>query len=570
MSGTNAHVILADPPAAASVAEGERGTARAAGEPAAAAGGTVLAAGPVAWVVSGKTAAALAGQAGRLADLAVSRPGLDPADVAWSLATTRSRFEHRAVVTGTGRDELAAGLTALAAGEPASNVVSGALPPGGDPGETVFAFPGQGGQWAGMGVELAKASPVFAARLAECSSALEPLTGWRVEEMLADTSALERVEVVQPVLWAVMVSLAAVWEAAGVTPAAVVGHSQGEIAAAVVSGILSLEDAARVVALRSRAMRALAGKGGMASLSLPVDAVRERIAAWPGRLSVAAVNSPAATVVSGDPAAIELLVGSCKRDGVRARVLQADCAGHGPQVEALKAEVIAALDGIAPGPARVPMVSAMTGKWLDGPELDAAYWYASMRAPVEFERSVRVLAESGHRVFIEISTYPVLAAAILQTAGGAVVIGTLRKGDGGAGRMLTSLGQAHVAGVGVDWARVLPAGRLVELPTYAFQHQHFWPRPSAAAVAGGDGDGAEARFWAAVEDGDVSRLADALAVDSQRPFSEVVPALASWRHRERAESALARWRYQVTWVPVASAGAARLARPVAAAGPRRA
>jgi acyl transferase domain-containing protein len=563
MSGTNAHVILADPPAEVSLSEGERGAAEGAEEPAAVAGGSVLTAGPVAWVVSGKTAAALAGQAGRLADLAASRPGLDPADVAWSLATTRSTFEHRAVVTGTGRDELVAGLAALAAGKPASNVVSGALPPGGDPGQTVFVFPGQGTQWAGMGVELAQASPVFAARLAECSSALEPLTGWRVEEMLANTSALERVEVVQPVLWAVMVSLAAVWEAAGVTPAAVAGHSQGEIAASVVAGILSLEDAARVVALRSRSMRALAGKGGMASLALPADAVRERIAAWPGRLSVAAVNSPGTTVVSGDPAAIELLVEACKRDGVRTLILLADCAGHGPQVEALEAEVIAALDGIVPGPARVPMVSAMTGKWLDGPELDAAYWYASMRAPVEFERSVRVLAESGHLTFIEVSPHPVLAGVVTETERRAVVTGTLRNGRGGAGRLLASLGQAHVAGVRVDWATVLPAGRMAELPTYAFQHQHFWPRPSAAPVVGGDGAaaGAEASFWAAVEDGDVSGLADVLAVDRQRPFSEVVPALASWRHRERAESTLASWRYQVTWAPVASSGAARLAGP---------
>jgi acyl transferase domain-containing protein/acyl carrier protein len=240
-------------------------------------------------------------------------------------------------------------------------------------------------------------------------------------------------------------------------------------------------------------------------------------------------------------------------------MLPVDYASHGPQVDTIRDEVLHLLDGVTPHQARVPMVSAMTGKWLDGPELDAAYWYASLRAPVEFERSVRVLADSGHRVFVEISPHPVLAAAVTETEDGAVVTGTLRRDDGGAGRLLASLGQAHVAGAGVDWARVLPAGRMVELPTYAFQRQHFWPRPAATAVAGGDGAAAEARFWAAVEGGDVSGLADALAVDKQRPFNEVVPALASWRHRERAESALARWRYQVTWVPVAGPGPARLA-----------
>ena len=258
--------------------------------------------GVVPWVVSGRTAEALRAQAGRLAAWAAARPELEPADVGWSLAATRSMLEHRAVVTGRDRRELAAGLAAVAAGEPAASAVCGVVPAR-PAGKVVFVFPGQGGQWAGMGRELAEHSPVFAARLAECGPALAPFADWDLGEVLAGSS-LDRVDVVQPALWAVMVSLAAVWQAAGVRPDAVVGHSQGEIAAAVVAGVLSLEDAAKVVALRSRALRALAGRGGMLSVAEPADRVRERIARWGERLAVAAVNGPAATVVSGEPAAL--------------------------------------------------------------------------------------------------------------------------------------------------------------------------------------------------------------------------------------------------------------------------
>ena len=199
---------------------------------------------------------------------------LDPVDVGWSLAVTRAVFEHRAVVIGAGRAELAAGLAAVAAGEPAAGVVTGVA---GVPGRVVFVFPGQGGQWAGMGRELAASCPVFAARLAECGAALAPHVDWDLDEVLA--SGLDRADVVQPALWAVMVSLAAAWQAAGVTPDAVAGHSQGEIAAATVAGILSLDDAATVVALRSRALLGLAGRGGMVSVAEPAAAVRDRIAA---------------------------------------------------------------------------------------------------------------------------------------------------------------------------------------------------------------------------------------------------------------------------------------------------
>jgi candicidin polyketide synthase FscE len=572
-SGTNAHAIIEEAFAETGPAFAETGPAFAETGPAFAETGPAFADGPAralvdgavaAWPVSGRTPVGLAGQAARLADWVTDHPGLEPADVGWSLATTRSALEHRAVVTGARRDELTAGLAAAAAGEPRAGLVTGVAGAGGA-GRVVFVFPGQGGQWAGMGRELAARCPVFAARLAECATALTPYVDWSLEDVLAgagEAPELMAADVVQPALWAVMVSLAAAWEAAGVVPDVVAGHSQGEIAAATVAGILSLDDAARVVALRSRALLRLAGRGGMVSVAEPAEAVRQRLAPWGERVSVAAVNGPAATVVSGEPGALAELIAACDRAGLRARQVPVDYASHGPQVAEIQGEITAALAGITPRPARIPMISAMTGEWLDGPEAGAGYWYDSLRAPVEFDRAVRVLAGAGHRVFIEVSPHPVLTAAVTETVEDAVtgvtpvVTGTLRRDDGGPDRFLISLAEAYVRGIGVDWAAVLGGGQRVELPTYAFQRQRFWPEPvltADRAVAGGDGAGslAEARFWAAVEGTDVSGLAAALAVDERARLDQVLPAMAAWRRREQGESATASWRYRVVWVPVA-------------------
>ncbi|HEY1968364.1 MAG TPA: type I polyketide synthase, partial [Pseudonocardia sp.] len=469
-SGTNAHVILEEAPAA------EPDTDDLADLVARDEAVRVLSGPATAWLLSARAAAGLTAQAEQLSELISARATLDPVDVAWSLATTRSMFEHRAVLVGPGRDELAAGVTALAAGEPAPGLVSGVVPAGGPAGRVVFVFPGQGSQWVGMGRELAASSPVFAARLAECGQALAPYLDWPVDEALAGAPDLDRVDVVQPMLWAIMVSLAAVWEAAGVRPDAVVGHSQGEIAAAVVAGSLSLEDGAKVVALRSRALTALSGRGGMLSLAEPADAVQARIAAWRGRISVAAVNGPAATVVSGEPGALAELFAAGERDGVRARMLPVDYASHGPQVDAIRNEVLALLETVAPRAGTVPMVSAMTGEFLAGPELDAEYWYASLRSTVEFSRAVDVLGTEGYRVFVEVSPHPVLTTAVSATREDAVVAGTLRRDDGGPCRLLASLAEVHVQGVAVDWPAVLSTGRRVDLPTYAFQRQRYWPR----------------------------------------------------------------------------------------------
>ncbi|MFJ2581037.1 SDR family NAD(P)-dependent oxidoreductase [Kitasatospora aureofaciens] len=486
ISGTNAHVLLEEAPPAEDGAEKV--------EPAA--GPLVVEPGGAeAWVVSGRSAQGLTAQAERLHDWVTARPESAPAEVAWSLATTRSVFEHRAVVVGTDRAELVSGLQSFAAGVPAGSVVSGVARPGA---RVVFAFAGQGSQWVGMGQELAQSSPVFAARLAECEAALAPYVDWSLSEVLAGAPGapeMKAADVVQPALWAVMVSLAAVWEAAGVTPDAVVGHSQGEIAAATVAGMLSIEDGARVVALRSQSLKVLAGLGGMLSVSRSAAAVEERLPRWGDRLSLAAVNGPAVVVVSGEPEALEELKAELEAEGVRARMVAVDYASHSAQVDRLEEEITSVLAGIAPRRGRVPMVSAMTGETLTGEELDAAYWYGSLRATVHYDRAVRTLAGQGHQLFVEVTPHPVLMGAmndtleeVAQEAGPgitpAAVCGTLRRDEGGATRLITSLAEAFVHGAAVNWTSVLPAAERIELPTYAFQHERFWPRAAGPATGG--------------------------------------------------------------------------------------
>ncbi len=251
------------------------------------------------WVLSGSSAQALAAQAGELHDHVTRHPELGAGDLGFSLGTTRSQLRHRAAVLGATRDELRAGLRALARGEPAPAVIRGTAVTG----TTAFVFPGQGSQWPGMALDLLESLPVFRARMADCADALAPFTDWGLLPVLRGepgTPPLARVDVVQPALFAIMVSLAAAWQAAGVEPGAVVGHSQGEIAAACVAGGLSLDDAAKIVALRSLALGELAGTGAMASVPLPADEVRQRLDdSADGSIEIAAVNGTRSTTVAG-------------------------------------------------------------------------------------------------------------------------------------------------------------------------------------------------------------------------------------------------------------------------------
>ena len=476
VSGTNAHVILEEAPAA-ELSEIP--------DPADPADPRPLPVTPV--LLSARGEAALRAQADRLRGFLIAQPEVSLADAGFSLATTRAQLEHRAAVVAADRGALLTGLAALAAGDPAADVVQGLA----GNGRTVFVFPGQGAQWAGMAAGLLDSSPVFAAEVAACGAALSRYTDWSLEDVLrgaAGAPPLERVDVVQPALFAVMAGLAALWRSFGVEPAAVVGHSQGEIAAAYVAGGLSLDDAARVVALRSKLIgQRLAGAAAMVSVALPTAQVAKQIEPYTGRVSVAAVNGPAAVVVSGDPVALDELLARWEADEVRAKRVPVDYASHSAQVEEIRAELLDLLAPVAPRAGQVPFYSAAEGRFVGTEMLGAEYWYRNLRGQVGFEPAVRALADGGTGCFIEVSPHPVLSMAVQETVaavdGGdrVAVVGSLRRDEGGPERFALSLAEAYAAGVSVDW-RAYYAGsgaRRVDLPTYAFQRQRYWPVPGA-------------------------------------------------------------------------------------------
>ncbi|CAM5658204.1 SDR family NAD(P)-dependent oxidoreductase OS=Streptomyces tendae OX=1932 GN=GUR47_30605 PE=4 SV=1 [Streptomyces tendae] len=532
VSGTNAHVVLEQFP--------EETAAEA--EPDPATGPPV-----VPWVVSGRSADGLRGQAARLLTAVADDGGPHLRDVAWSLVSTRAAFEDRAVVTGGSREELVAGLGALSRGESAPGVVKGTASAAA--GRAVFVLPGQGTQWAGMAVELLDSSPVFAERMGACGRELAVLVDWDLEDVLRRTPGaptLDRVDVVQPVSWAVMVSLAELWRSHGVEPAAVVGHSQGEIAAACVAGALSLADGARVVALRSQAIATgLAGGGGMVSVAQAPADVEARLARYPGRLELAALNGPASVVVAGDPDALDELLAECEAEGVRARRIAVDYASHTWHVERIEDELSRVLAGLRPRTCDVPLFSTTTGEWLDTSTMDAGYWYRNLRRTVRFQPAVESLAAAGFGTFIEVSAHPVLSTSVQETLEGVtrpevpvVVAGTLRRDEGGLRRFLTSLAEVWVQGVDVDWAGALagPGSRRVDLPTYAFQRKRYWLDEQAvtgdAATLGLTGAG-HALLGAAVPvaDGDevlltgrISRLTHPWIAGHGTPGFDVVPS----------------------------------------------
>ncbi|MFI6298519.1 SDR family NAD(P)-dependent oxidoreductase [Nonomuraea sp. NPDC050790] len=449
VSGTNAHLIL------------ERGPDE---EPAPETGA------PLVWTVSAKSDSALRAQAARLRDRAASAP---PADLAAAgpVLARRATFAHRAVVIAADRGELLAGLDALADGTPHPALLEGVAAAGA---RTVFLFPGQGSQWAGMAVDLLEASEVFRERLRACDEALKPHTGWSVEDVLRSGEKPVRSDVIQPVLFAVMVALAELWRAHGVEPAAVVGHSQGEIAAACVAGVLSVEDAARIVAVRSRVIaERLGGTGGMLSVALPAERVRELAAPYEGRLWIAVDSGPGGCVIAGDVDALDE-VAAAWEEPYRARRIAVDYASHTPHIDVLRDELPALLGEVRPGRTDIEFCSSMAGGFVDTERLTADYWFDNVRNPVLFRQAIGSV--TGAPLFVEVSPHPVLQADVTEMNESAGICGTLRRGSGDWRRFLLALGQAFVLGAEVDWATALAATpfRHVDLPTYAFDRQRYW------------------------------------------------------------------------------------------------
>ncbi|MFF1918020.1 type I polyketide synthase, partial [Streptomyces sp. NPDC058239] len=446
---------------------------------------------PVPVVLSAAAPGALREQAARLSAALDGSPDL--LDEAWSLITTRSEFDHRAVVLGSGRTALGPvrdGLAAVASGAPSAAAVTGQVLGTAGP---VFVFPGQGSQWAGMAAELLERSAVFSESITRCEDALAPFVDWSLTEVLraGRPADLERVDVVQPVLWAVMVALSDVWAALGVRPAAVVGHSQGEIAAATVAGMLSRADGARVVALRSQIIaRHLAGKGGMVSVPLPADELRDLLTEYP-EVGLAALNGPRSTVISGPTEPLERLLAGLEGNQVRVRRVPVDYASHSAHVDAITEELLDALAPITPQAGEVAFHSTVTGGELAGTDLTPEYWCRNLRLPVRFQPTVENLFDS-HAVFIEPSPHPVLTMHVQDAAGRSgteiAAIGTLRRGDGSLGRLTTSAAEAWVAGTTVDWTALFhdTDARRVPLPTYPFQRVRHWLDTGDTSASGAE------------------------------------------------------------------------------------
>ncbi len=471
-SGTNAHLILEEAPPAE---PGEK-SSRIAPAPE----GSIA---PL--ILSAKGEAALRAGAERLRSHLLERPELDGADVARALAFERPRFEHRAVATGADREQLLAGLAAIARGEEAENAaVAGATDAGTGP---IFLFPGQGSQWRSMALELLASSPVFAAKIDECEQALEPHVEWSLRSILRreeGAADLERVDVVQPVLFSMMVALASLWRAAGVEPAAVVGHSQGEIAAAHVAGGLSLEDAAQLVALRSHVLEWGSGQGAMALVAIGAEELTARVPVWQKRVTLAGINGPSSIVISGGTQAIEEVLALCEEQGIWTYKIRAAVgAGHSPAVEEARPLLIETAAGIVPRSGEVPFYSCLTAGLLDTAELDAEYWYRNAREPVHFGPTMNLLLEQGARHFVEVSPNPILMVplneAFMHELGAAAEAAsftpTLQRHRGSLEDFALAVGTVWAHGVEVDWDRALaPARSRVPLPTYPFQRERFW------------------------------------------------------------------------------------------------
>jgi acyl transferase domain-containing protein/acyl carrier protein len=415
-------------------------------------------------------------------------------DICFTASLRRTHHEHRMALVAGSRAAVSDRLKAFLRGENLPGVCAGKAGP---TRKVVFVCPGQGSQWLGMGRQLISREAVFRESLQRCEQAMRPYVDWSLQEQLhLDPNApgyrLNEIDVIQPSLLSIEIALAALWRSWGVEPDAVVGHSMGEVAAAFVAGALSLEDAMRIICTRSVLLRRVSGKGTMAVVALPMDRAKEALAGFEDRVSVAVSNSPRSTVLSGDPAAIEQILEKLQARDVFCRLVKVDVASHSPQMDLLTEDLLRALDGIQPREAKVPIYSTAAAEKSAGTALDARYWMRNLRQPVLFSSTVRRLAEDDHTVFIELSPHPILIPAIEETLHDSgregCAIPSLEREKDERQSLLGSVGRLYTIGYPVDWARFFPAGgKVVSLPAYPWQRQHFWMETQASQASTGPG-----------------------------------------------------------------------------------
>jgi acyl transferase domain-containing protein/NADP-dependent 3-hydroxy acid dehydrogenase YdfG/acyl carrier protein len=474
ISGTNAHVVLEEPPRCGIESTPDRH-----------APGTLYA-----LPISAQSPAALRQLAERWQGVFESANEQESSHLCAAAATRRSHLRHRAVVIGASREELTRGSQRLANGESHARVVVGEQLATSTP-RLAFVFPGHGSQWLGMGRALAQREPRFLETLRACDDAMAQFTDWSVLDMLMDDSSrLVRGDndVVQPVLVAVEVALARLWQARGIVPTAVVGHSMGEVAAAHIAGALSLEDAARVICQRSKVLRRVIGKGSMVLVELGMDAARRAIAGLERAISIAVNNSSSSVVLSGDTTVLQTLVADLEARDVFCRWVRVDYASHSPQMDELQLELTEQLQGVRPRAGSIPIYSTLWGETIDGSGCDGNYWIRNLREPVLFARATELLIDAGHSHFVEVSPHPLLTTSIQQVleerAARGVAVGSLRRDQNDNEAMLESLAHLHVSGYPVDWTKdqqqPTPA---IELPGYPWQRERHWTEQDQQLLA---------------------------------------------------------------------------------------
>ncbi|WP_370088372.1 type I polyketide synthase, partial [Streptacidiphilus sp. MAP12-16] len=546
-SGTNAHTIVEQAPVLDLDGAGATG------------GAVNPAPSVLPWILSAKSAEALRNQAHTLRSHLDAVSGPTTADVAYSLATSRAALEQRAVVVAGEREEFLHGLAALASDEPSAQVVRGAVTGG----RVAFLFSGQGSQRAGMGAELYSAFPVFAAAFdavcAELDAHLEhPLR----EVVFAADGPLDQTAYTQPALFAVEVALYRLVEAWGLRPDFLAGHSIGELAAAHVAGVLSLADAAVLVAARGRLMQALPYGGAMVAVQAAEAEVLPLLAGREAEVGIAAVNGPSSVVVSGVESAVLAVAAHFEELGRKTKRLTVSHAFHSPLMEGMLTEFREVAESLAFEAPRIPIVSTLTGGLVTAEELcSPEYWVRHVREAVRFLEGTRTLEAQGVTTFVELGPDGVLSAMgqdCLADIDASAFSPLLRGDRPEVQAVTTALAQAYVRGAAVDWQAVFAGqgAQRVDLPTYAFQRQWYWLENAVApAVGAALVDVVDARFWEAVESGDLEALSSALDVDRDQPLSSVLPALSAWRRQSREQSTVDGWRYRVSWKPVSEAAA---------------
>jgi acyl transferase domain-containing protein/NADPH:quinone reductase-like Zn-dependent oxidoreductase/acyl carrier protein len=543
------------------------------------------------WPLSARTPSALSAQAARLHSHLTRHRDADVTDLAYSLATTRSMFDHRAVVVGrdiggdsssddvsstdTIRTYLLSALQALAHSHAHPQVVRGLVPHAG-PGKTVFVFPGQGTQYLGMGEHLYRRFPVFAKALDEVTAALSPHLDIDLLEVLftrSDSSTaelLDQTRYAQPALFALGTALHSLFTSFGVVPDYLLGHSIGELTAAHVAGVLSLHDAAVLVTTRAQLMQSCQPSGAMVAVRAGKDEIPSLLDGQPDTIAIAAINSPNSIVLSGDSENIGHLCDQLTelgRDHTRLRVSHAF---HSHHMDPILDRFRDTAAGLTYHPPHVPVLSNLTGDVATPDQLASAdYWTAHLRNTVRFHDSVTTLLDSGHHVFVELSPHPALTPAITdaidhhrnrdddcdgsdyETADRSAAIGTLHKDHPDTISVATALARLHCHGHSPDWSSLYPRAQRIPLPTYPFQHRTYW-HTTSLDLTNSSSDEVEEQLWDTIEREDLEELAHMLGIDAgkQDSLRSVLPELASWRRQRQQQSTLDKWRYRVDWKPL--------------------